>query len=245
MERRIVIHYSTRDIPAPYAFGIKAVLDIGQDMSVKFDLEYTGREELDEDDILDEGFSGKDDIHWAGTLPAVWIASLDDLLSKTTWASKPNRRAHCSVKVQADASVAKIPSQPETWEYWLQELQQACMEAAKLEKSLEIRWVKGSREISLNASFTERQASAELNSPEDKKQQKVPWQSLRKILKHVYIAEFSPEEAISNYDNKGDIFLNPGSGQWFNITKGNLFLEKKPEWLSKLETLFNELVTGP
>lgn len=245
MNQRVTIHYTTKDIPAPYSFAIRAELTPGQEISVKFNLTYTDREELDEDEIADEGFTGNDDISWEGTLPQIWGASLEELISKSSWAAKANKKAHCIVKIRIGDSAEQIPAQPDMWEYWLQELQQACMEAAKIERGLEMDWVQGRRKISLKASFVARQASTELRTVEGTKEKNIQWTSLRKLLKHIYIAEYLPEYVLTNYDDQGDTFLNPGGGQWFNLNKANLHLDKKTEWINKLETMINELVNDP
>lgn len=245
MNQRVTIQYTTKEIPAPYSFSIKAEMTPGEEISVKFNLTYTDREELDEDEIADEGFSGNDDISWEGVLPPVWGASLEELISKTSWGAKASKRAHCIVKVRVGNSAEQIPSQSDMWEYWLQELQQASMEAAKIERSLEMDWVQGDRKISLKASFVKRQALVELRTAEGDKTKAIQWASLRKLLKHIYIAEYLPEYILTNYDNLGDTFLNPGGGQWFNLNKANLHLDKKSEWVTKLETMVNELVNDP
>jgi len=245
MNQQVIIQYKTKEVPAPYAFSIKAELTPGQAISVKFNLTYTDREELDEDEIADEGFTGNDDISWEGTLPQVWGTSLEEVISKSSWTAKVSKRTLCVVKVRIGDSAEQMPSQPDIWEYWLQELQQACMEAAKIERSLEMDWVKGNRKISLKASFVSRQAFVELRTEDGDKTKTIQWASLRKLLKHIYIAEYLPEFVLTNYNDQSDTFLNPGGGQWFNLTKANLHLDKKTEWIVKLETMINELVNDP
>lgn len=239
------VHYITQNIPAPYSFTIEADLKNADALEVTFKLTYTDRDELEEGEIIGEGFSGNDDIAWSGQLPKAWQQSLEDLLNKTTWSKKINKLSRCKIKVTSPEGGVQYPANNDNWEYWLQELQQACIETAKIEKPLEMDWVRGERKLSLKGSFEKREASIENRSTALVVSKNIPWHRLGKVLKHIYIAEYYPEDAHTTYDTKGDAFLNIGGGQWFNLSKTNLHLDKKQDWIDKLEAAFNDLLTGP
>ncbi|WP_339816094.1 hypothetical protein [uncultured Imperialibacter sp.] len=245
MTNTISIDYFTQNIPAPYSFHIHAELAPADSVAVSFTLTYTDREALEEDEILNEGFTGDDDINWSGSLPGVWNESLEELIKKTTWSGKADKLSRCKIKVTLPGDEAKYPANTGSWEYWLQELQQACIEAAKVEKPLEMDFVKGERKLSLKGSFEKREAFIEERLGGLVVNKKIPWEKLGKVLKQIYIAEYYPEDVQPNYNTKGDTFLNIGGGQWFNLSKANLHISKKKEWLTKLEAAFEDLITGP
>ncbi len=216
-----------------------------EELEIGFHLIYTDRDQLEEEEILNEGFSGEDDINWQGKLPLVWRQSLDDLIEKSNWSAKVNKLNRCSVKVNLEGEAARYPANFDAWEYWLQELEQACIETAKIEQPLEMDFVKGERKLSLKASFEKREAFIENRLGLAAIKKDIPWYKLGKVLKQIYIAEYYPEDVVTNYDSKGDTFLNIGGGQWFNLSKTNLHISKKKEWLDKLEASFEDLINGP
>lgn len=241
------IEYKTQHIPAPYAFEIETTLEKSDGLQVDFNLIYTGRDELDEEEILDEGFSGDDNFHWKGQLPQAWAESLDELIRKTTWTKKQDKHAHCQVFFADETGKNQRPADLESWEYWLQELQQACVESGGFEKTLEVDFVKGTKKLSLKGSFKTRMASIADYSGKigNTSEKPIPWKMIKKVLKHVYIAEYYPEDALKSHDASGDVFLHLGGGQWYNLNKANLHLDKKEAWLSQLENIFEDLLTGP
>lgn len=243
--QKIQIKYETQNIPAPFSFEIKAALIKNSSLDVNFLLRYTDREGLDEEEILDEGFSGDDDIEWKGILPQPWLNSLDSLLEKTTWTQKVSPLSQSNITVYVDGSSKGHPSNADKWEYWIQELQQACLEAGKMEKPLEIDFVKGSKKISIKASFTTREASLHDFSTGAADKRDLEWSQLRKLLKHIYQADFNPEEAAKQATSSGERFLNLGGGQWYNLEKASLHVPKKRDWLEKLDNLLNGQFSDP
>ncbi len=242
--KTIEVTYETQNLPAPFSFEIKAVLQREKDLKVEFHLKYTDRDELDEEEILDEGFTGDDNIEWQGNLPDVWTASADALLEKTTWTKKVSPISQSNITVFIDKVSQGHPANADKWEYWLQELQQAGMEADNIEKPLEIDYQKGNTKIAIKASFVNRTASIQ-DFTEAAVEKPLEWSLLRKFLKHIYQAEFIPGEAVKQPDAGGDPFLNLGGGQWYNLQKANLHLPKKKDWLEKLTGLMLEQVNGP
>ena len=243
--QRIEIRYETQNVPPPFSFEIKALLAKNATLDVEFQLKYTDRDDLEEDEILDEGFSGDDDIEWKGSLPGVWINSLNALLNNSSWTKKINPHSQSKLTVFLDGIGQGHPSQADKWEYWMQELQQACMEAGKIEQPLEIDYVKGSKKMVVKASFVSREASLQDYSASLPDTKTLEWNNLRKLLKHIYLAEFMPEESVKKPDDKGDPFLHLGGGQWYNLEKANLYLLKKNDWLEKLDTLLSGQLSDP
>ena len=243
--KKIEVRYETQNVPPPFSFEIKADLSKNEVLAIDFQLKYTDRAGLEEDEILDEGFSGDDDIEWKGELPAVWMDSFDALLNNTSWTKKINSHSQSKVTVIIDGVRQGHPLQADKWEYWTQELQQACMEAGKMEKPLEIDYVKGAKKIAFKASFVNREAFLEDNSGSLPVSKLLDWTKLRILLKHIYLAEYTPEESVKQPDTKGDPFLHLGGGQWYNLEKANLYLLKKKDWLEKLDTLLSGPPSGP
>jgi len=78
----LVLSYQTQDLPAPFAFAATFTIDLSKDLVVlDFNLEYLGRDELTEEEIIAEGFSTNDDFKWKGSIGKNWNKPLESLLN--------------------------------------------------------------------------------------------------------------------------------------------------------------------
>ena len=79
------VYYSTPfDVPAPYSYQVSFEIILNENnLNVAFEMNYSNRDGLDEDEILNEGFTMDDNFAWKGDLDMVWANTLDDLMTRT------------------------------------------------------------------------------------------------------------------------------------------------------------------
>lgn len=238
----ISIDYHTPDLPPPYcyAYALEAKFT-PSGLEFTFKLTYTDRDELDEDEIFEEGFTLNDDHEGKGTLPKAWTETLKVLIRRTTWT---NNKKHLALRVKIEDIENNVfegsPADIASWEYLLQELQQGIYETNKREYPLDFRYREvektGELAIALHASFSQREAYITYTrdgSPE--KKQPLPWKDLKKLLKAIYTPDYLPENAQDGFPTKRGKYINPGDGQWYMFGKAVLNPSAKVDSLTLLE----------
>ncbi len=233
------LKYQTADnIPAPYAHAIEINGSIEPtELSISFELTYLGREDVPEDELLAEGFSVDDDFQWSGALPPIW----GDIILGSLKSSKPlkinNLEAHQDFwEIDFEAN-SFYPQNHSDWKYLLEEIQQAVLEMAGKEAPLRISCLhiqnQGSKEVSISASFVNRNLNYQLiNSPaEDKTEKILPWHELNFILKNTFSGEFDASFALTKKPNHQGLFVNIGEEFWYEVGKS---LQIQPNKILKL-----------
>ena len=129
---RIEIEYDSGVMPPPYSHIFKLKIGFGKNfLDTQLDLVYTDREEITEDEILNEGFSVDDDFHFQGEIPKVWEKPLRDLYAKSKWSNK-KLDEEGGIKLLAKDSqgqiVRTIPLNQEEWQFLSQDYIQAIYE---------------------------------------------------------------------------------------------------------------------
>lgn len=217
------------NVPPPFHYAYHLELTLRPDaLEAKFDLRYLHREELTEEEILDEGFTPNDDWHWSGSLPEVWLNTLKEQLQKSIWPNKPKEvvEGEPLLEIQLLSQGSEIlfagkPADPQVWEYFLQELMQAIYEVAQKEAPFklhykEINYLGEATEIWVEASFAARTATARQNGMKAAAAEKqVPWLELKKLLKTVYLPEYDYDNALEEEPQKMGRYLSTGEGLWF------------------------------
>lgn len=239
---QVSIAYHTPDLPPPYcyAYALEAKF-VPSGLEFSFKLTYTDREDLDEDEIFEEGFTLNDDYEGSGSLPKAWSETLTSLLQKTNWTnSKKNLSLHVKVEDVEKNLLEGSPSDIEVWNYFLQELMQGIYEINQMELPLDFRYREieksGELEIALHASFAQREAHitfAQSGTPE--KKQALPWKELKKLLKAIYTPDYLPGNAKEGIPTKRGKFINPGDGRWYMFGKAALNPSAKVDSLAILE----------
>lgn len=154
------ISFLTLQVPPPFAHGYTMNLSQkGKAWQVAFQLEYLQRESLEEEEILEEGFSGDDDFEWTGTLPDVWMQTVNQLLKVTEFkADKPEEAPNHLFLEHPNNGQSGFPVNFQQWEYVLEELIQAVYELAQRELPFVLYLVnlKESLDLQLEATFSTR-----------------------------------------------------------------------------------------
>jgi hypothetical protein len=232
--KSLILRFQTSAlIPAPYAHAIEIIFSFGQkNLEYKFELEYLDRDQLTEEEILDEGFSLEDNLILSGKLPTVWKEQLDSLLQKTekTYPQElEDDQEFWDIEI---GSENYYPKNTKHWKEFIEELQQAVVEQNKLENPLQITIIRADnqtqKEYKIKGNFEHKSLTIESSE----KQSQLPWTKLKPLLKDFYSAEFDYDKATEKLPKKTGLFINFGDEYWFELGKSYLTKPSKiTSWL--------------
>jgi hypothetical protein len=118
----LVIKFETADmVGAPFSHQILLKMQFaGQGIEVDFQIAYIDREDLSEEEILEEGFSLNDDYSWKGQIDNAWLEPIKEILKKT-----PNKFNHKALEeemnffeIEVNQQSAGNPINQTDWEYF-------------------------------------------------------------------------------------------------------------------------------
>lgn len=235
--------YSNYPSPPPFLYHYTISLQFEKEKNhVQFELKYLDRDELDEEEIYEEGFSLNDDYQWEGFLPDVWIQEIKELLQKTN-TSKGENNSNIHLELEADGKQDSFtPSNYEKWDYLLQELVQAIYEISQKENPLEIQYKeiqagKNDIDISLTASFALRKAELRKSFDPKDKVKELSWPKLKNLLSIIYLPDYDYEAATDKSPTKPGKYLATGEGLWFKFGKAIINPGKTNDVLKKIEDI--------
>ena len=242
------------NVPPPFHYAYHLELTLREDkLDAAFDLKYLHREDLTEEEIIEEGFTPDDDWSWKGSLPKLWLLTLKDQLQKSLWPNKPKeaQEGEALLEIQllnkaGEELFSGRPADVQSWEYFLQEMMQAVFEVAKKEAPLnlhykEVNHLNQSIEIWVAASFAERQANARQQGMEGPAVKEISWVELKKLLKTVYMPEYDYDSARDEEPKKMGRFLSTGEGLWFTFGESLLEPSANTNSLERLQETFKGL----
>jgi hypothetical protein len=235
-------------VPAPYAYFYTMRLSPAEPEGIRvdFDMKYIDREELDEDEIIGEGFTLDDDFSWQGTLPAVWVPQLNALLTDSQYLEEAEENElEEFIEVQRTRqgqSDKGSPVDKETWSYSQQELMQAIFEAAGREKAFEMEYLRRENgqetTMELNASFVRKNFTLSLNRQSPRQ---LPWEQLEEVMATVFKADFLAEMASETRPAQAGTFLSVGDGLWYELGEAVVNPAPRSKVLHQIESLFKKL----
>jgi hypothetical protein len=214
-----ILFQTAESIPPPYANQVEIdSKSTGENIHVKFRQTYLQRDEMEEEDILDEGFSLDDDMEWEGELNEAWKAEFQKVAESTKEYTATSNTAHDEISVEVeDAKLS--PKNVDPLKRFIEQLQQAIFEHEKLEAPLNvvIKEISNSEErtTKLNASFLERTYLQTING------QEVPqhWNQLDEQLKLIFAGDYVYEKASNKLPTKRGLYVNLGNEWWFEVGK--------------------------
>ena len=247
------IHFKTLTVPPPFshAYHIRIALEAEQP-ATSFEIHYTEREQLSEEEILEEGFTAEDDFQWEGSLPKTWkFATLDQLRkSKQLFDTpKPHTQQVLSLTVTYEngEQVSGIPNNPETWEYFTQEMIQAIYELGQKEMPLEVTHLeinsKEQIQLTIQPSFSMRNIRVTSNTAGQKKQQEHDWDRLKPLLEAIYLPDYDAEQASEKEPKKPGSYISPGDGLWYKLGKAVTNPGEKKDVVGALEQSIKALIS--
>ncbi|MBB5283310.1 hypothetical protein HNQ92_001436 [Rhabdobacter roseus] len=244
----ITIKYQTAPVvPAPHAhfYTLQVVPKANAGLSVEYTLTYLGREELDEEEILDEGFTLNDDFVWKGTLPAVWATELAKLVKSSQFSEETDEdelQAFVEISTMAEEKITvRYPANIDVWAYFLQEFIQAMFEASGRELPFEMKYLRIQNEeveVALHASFAERAFRLQVGTQPPKQ---LAWAELQEVLKTVFEADFLADQATEKRPHRPGTYLTTGDGLWYMLGQSVVEPGRKTQVLPKIEALFSSL----
>lgn len=245
-----IIRYQTAPVvPAPFANfqTMKLQLVSEDDLSVDFSIKYTDREDLEEDEILDEGFTMNDDFSWKGAVPANWIKEFQKIYtSSKIIRQREEKEFEDFVEIEIeedDKRVTVYPVDKERWVYFMQEFMQAILETSGRELPFELTYLdldaQPASEVSLKASFATKVFTMSENGGPDKL---LDWGFLQKVMDTVYRAEFVYDNASENKPKKGGKYIYTGDQLWYQLGVAVVETTAKSKDLQMIESLFSKLV---
>lgn len=227
--QKLIINCQTNDsIPPPYAHYYSVEVSKNPSyLTLSFKLQYTNREELSEEEILEEGFGPDDDFSWKGNLNKVWKQQLDAMLEQTTLHPNAASSSDYMVELISDTDGAEtrgfiVKRETQRWVYFIQELKQAILEEEKIEAPLKIEYLsiddKKATSLVLNGSFAERTFTVRVD---DRPIEQLDWNVLQRTINLIFNeTEIDQEESFTKKPNqKGHYLMIPGSG-WFEFGVG-------------------------
>ena len=229
--KTLQIRYQTaRSLPAPYAYFYTLILTpfVGE-LGVELTLTYPDREDMDEEELLADGFTPDDDLTWAGRLPQTWRQTMLTLADKARL--KPVDEDQLSeddefwnVRIETPNAPSRQgrPQHTDDWQYVVQELIQAIYEQAGRERPFELTYLQirssaDAQETRLTASFASRTIQVFTRQNQQERTRTLPWAILQRVMSAVYAPDYDPEEAQAKRPKQPGHWLNLGTDEWYDI----------------------------
>jgi hypothetical protein len=214
---KVKLSYQTLQMPPPYAMAYTIAIDIEEAIHVDLNIEYLDREEIDEEEIINEGFGLDDDFQWKGQIPNSWKQELISYFDSINLVDKSHDLNHW-LFVELDTESKKSSGHiaiPEKELSFLQQIIQACYEKGKRELPLSIDLITISNgeknKFQIKASFAERSFSMN--------EQQKSWSDLEKIMFVLYSEEPEPSKPSKNPSK---------NGIWIDYTSEGYFYKLQP-----------------
>ncbi|AUD02866.1 hypothetical protein [Spirosoma pollinicola] len=231
--KSLQIRYQTaRSLPAPYSYFYTLTINTVAANAIQVDLAitYPGRDDIDDDELIAEGYTRDDDYAWSGRLPKAWWESLAALVRKTRLQPVVEDEIEedddfwaITIEAENGNKTTGQPAKAEDWQYLMQELIQATYEAMGSERPFELIYLdlnnqQGELELHLTASFVER--TVKITTLESRREQSklISWSSLQHVMSQVYNYDYDPDDAMLKRPKRDGQWLNMGTEEWYEIS---------------------------
>lgn len=242
--KSLQIRYQTaRSLPAPYSYFYTLSIQTVAANALQIDLAitYPDRDDIDDDELIAEGYTRDDDYAWSGRLPKAWWEALGNLVRKTRLQPVNEEELgedddfwDITITTDNGNKTSGQPAKPEDWQYLMQELIQATYEALGRERPFDLIYLDltgqpNELELRLTASFVER--SVNVIRAENRREQKktLPWSTLQHVMSQVYNYDYDPDDAQLKRPKRDGQWLNLGTEEWYDISTyraiGKMFRE--------------------
>jgi hypothetical protein len=232
--KSLQIRYQTaRSLPAPYAYFYTLAINkvAGNAIQVNLEITYPDRDDIDDDELIAEGYTRDDDYAWSGQLPKTWWESIANLVRKTRLQplnedelDEDDDFWDITLETDNGNSSQGKPAKADDWQYLMQELIQATYEAVGRERPFELIYLSigsqpGEQEIRLTASFADR--TVKITSLENRREQTkmLPWSTLQHVMGQVYTNDYDPDDALLKRPKQEGQWLNLGTEEWYDISR--------------------------
>ncbi|AKD55379.1 hypothetical protein [Spirosoma radiotolerans] len=241
--KSLQIRYQTaRSLPAPYSYFYTLSITTVAANAIQVDLAitYPDRDDIDDDELIAEGYTRDDDYAWSGRLPRAWGESLAALVRKTRLQPLNEDELNedddfWDITIEMDGTkTSGKPAKPDDWQYLMQELIQATYEAVGRERPFELTYLnlsdpKEELEVRLTASFAERTVTLTTVKNRREQTKTLAWSTLQHVMSQVYTYDYDPDDAQLKRPRRDGQWLNLGTEEWYDIGNyralGKLFRE--------------------
>lgn len=242
-------------VPPPFHYAYSLEVKLAElNNPFTYNIQYLHREELTEEEILEEGYTLNDDWQWQGNLPQNWQTAIFEQIQKQSWPRKPEKaheeEAHLDITLLGHDGQTLFegrPADPAVWEFFIQELIQAIYELAEKEAPFQLHYIEissthPSLQIHLEASFAQRTIKAKKQEEGEPEEQIQPdWKELKNIMKITFLPDYDYEKAREQEPKKRGKYLNTGEGLWFKFEESLLEPGKKSKTLDQVERMLKGL----
>jgi hypothetical protein len=229
--------------PFCYYYHIRGKVEKGR-LQVQFDWVYHHREDLSEEEIQDEGFTGQDDYHWQGDMDSVWLQPIYQLITKTKAAAKTSADQpflELDIRTENRTLFQGEPMDMGAWEYLLQEFIQGIYETSGKEAPLFIRFKqvganKTYRQGEMHLFFANRTIRLQLQTSGSRTvEPALDWDKTKQFLQHLYVLEFYPEQAQEKEPLRQGAFIDIGEGVWYELGKSACNPPGRTDYIALIE----------
>ncbi|WP_339864032.1 hypothetical protein [uncultured Algoriphagus sp.] len=241
----IVIEFDSGVIPPPYSHVYRLSLDWSSaELIAELELHYTDREDLTEDEILDEGFTANDDFSFKGKLDYVWKKVVSIEFEKTKWSGRHLEEGGIvlSALENGKPGPSKAPVEQEAWQMLAQDVIQAIYETSKKEAPLTVNYRQvtneGSNDCSITMNFSTREAVFTLKN----ESRTINWEYAVQLLKLVFSPDYNYEIAKETAGTKRGEYIECGDGYWHELGKGVINIDNSFDAVGRIKDGFENLI---
>lgn len=241
----IVIEFDSGIIPPPYSHVYRLSLDWSSaELTASLELHYTDREDLTEDEILDEGFTLNDDFSFKGTLDFVWKKVLSIEYEKTKWSGRQIEEGGLMISALENGKPgpAKAPVNQEEWQMLAQDVIQAIYETTKKEAPLTVNYRQVTNEDSTDCSITMNFSNREAVFTLKNESRIINWEYAVQLLKLVFSPDYNYEIAKETAGTKRGSYIECGDGYWHELGKGVINIDTSFDAVGRIKDGFENLI---
>ena len=242
----IIIEFDSGIVPPPFSHFYRLALDWRErTLEADFEIHYTNREDLTEEEILDEGFTPDDNFSFRGELDYVWKKVISQEFEKTKWSGRPPEEGGLSITAVTDGKpgTAKAPENQEAWQMLAQDVIQAIFETAKKEAPLTVNYRlvdnENIRDCAITMKFSSRQAIVQVQE----ESREINWEYAVQLLKMVFTPDYNYELAKETPSNKRGAYIECGDGYWHELGKGVVNIDTSFDAVDKIKSGFENLIS--
>ncbi|MEB2779853.1 hypothetical protein U3A58_05555 [Algoriphagus sp. C2-6-M1] len=240
----IVIEFDSGIIPAPYSHVYRLSLDwSSSELMAELELHYTDREDLTEDEILDEGFTSNDDFSFKGTLDFVWKKVVSIEFEKIKWSGRQLEEGGLTLAgiENGKPTPSKAPADQEAWQMLAQDVIQAIYETSKKEAPLTVNYRQVTNEESIDCSITMNFSNREAIFISENESRIINWDYAVQLLKLVFSPDYNYEIAKETAGTKRGSYIECGDGYWHELGKGVVNIDTSFDAVGKIKDGFENL----
>jgi hypothetical protein len=242
---RLEVDFDSGIVPPPYSHTIKLKIKVEPNfLNVSYDLEYTQREELTEEEIYDEGFTLDDNYKYVGEISKNWEKPLKDLYGKSKWAVNKKSIEDGGVQLLAKDKNGQIfrsvPVNQADWQILTQEIIQAIYETNQTEAPLTIRYLSVRNNVSLLFTLTAKFSMRKIDFDVNGKKIDISWDEVKSLMSDVYLPDYDYDQAKEQQPIKNGDFIDCGDAWWHELGKGVINIDPEYDAVSKIKQFFRK-----